>query len=244
MRRPFVAGNWKMNKDRAGALELVHALKAAAGDRTDLDIGVFPPYVYLAAVADAARGCRLLVGAQNLHPAPNGAFTGEVAGPMLRDVGATHVIIGHSERRQYFGETDGTVNAKLKAALGLGLKPIVCVGETLEQRQAGRMEAVVGAQVRGALDGLAADQLGDLVLAYEPVWAIGTGLTATPDQAQEAHAFIRARVADLGTPDLAAALRIQYGGSVKPSNAAGLLGLEDIDDIIRDLDRALEAAAR
>ena len=229
MRRLFIAGNWKMNKDLAGSVELATALKAEVGDRTDLDIGVFPPYVYVPAVAEALRGSRIIVGAQNLHPEPNGAFTAEIAGPMIRDVGATHVLIGHSERRQLFGETDAGVNAKLKAALGCGLKPIVCVGETLDQRQAGDMEAVVGEQLNGALAALAADPLGDLVVAYEPVWAIGTGVTATPEQAQDAHAFIRGVLADRCGAEFAEATRIQYGGSVKPNNAAELLGQADID---------------
>ena len=229
MRRLFIAGNWKMNLDLAGALELVNALKAEVGDDAGVDVGVFPPYVYIPAVATALHGSNIIVGAQNLHPEPKGAFTAEIAGPMILDVGATHVIIGHSERRQYFGETDAGVNTKLKAALGYGLKPIVCIGETLAQREAGQMEEVVSAQVKGALADLAADQLGDLVLAYEPVWAIGTGVTATPDQAQEAHAFIRALLGDLYGDDFAAATRVQYGGSVKPANAADLLDQEDID---------------
>jgi len=229
MRRLFIAGNWKMNKDLAGAVELSAALKAGAGDRTDLDVGVFPPYVYLPAVVDALRGSRIIVGAQNLHPEPKGAFTAEVSGPMILDVGATHVIIGHSERRRLFGETDEGVNLKLKAALGCGLKPIVCIGETLEQREAGSTEQVVAAQLEGALRDLTVEQARGLVLAYEPVWAIGTGVTATPQQAQEVHAFIRSRLVERFTPDVAASVRIQYGGSVKPTNAADLLGQEDID---------------
>jgi len=229
MRRVFVAGNWKMNKDLAGALELVNALKAKVGDNPAMDLGVFPPSVYLPAVVDALKGSPIVVGAQNMHELPAGARTGEISAPMILDVGATHVIIGHSERRQYFAETDAGVNAKLKAAIEAGLKPIVCIGETLEERQAGRMQDVVGTQVAGALAGLDAAQLADLVLAYEPVWAIGTGVSATPEQAQDAHAFIRGRLADLLGTELADATRIQYGGSVKPKNAAELLGKPDID---------------
>ena len=229
MRRLFVAGNWKMNKDLAGAVELATALKAEVGDRTDIDIGVFPPYVYLPAAVEALKGSRVIVGAQNLHPEPKGAFTAEISGPMILDVGATHVIIGHSERRHYFGETDEGVNIKLRAALACGLRPIVCIGETLEQREAGTTEQVVGAQLEGALLDLTVEQAGELVLAYEPVWAIGTGVTATPQQAHDVHAFIRSRLAERFTPDVAASVRIQYGGSVKPANAADLLGQDDID---------------
>jgi triosephosphate isomerase len=229
MRRLFIAGNWKMNLDRAAAVELVTALKDGLGDRDDADVGVFPPYVYLPAVVDALQGGRIVVGAQNLHPEPSGAYTAEIAGPMILDVGATHVIIGHSERRQYFGETDAGVNTKLKAALGYGLQPIVCIGETLEQREGGEMEGVLRTQVTGGLADLTAEQAAGVVLAYEPVWAIGTGVTATPEQAQEAHAFIRSLLADRFDAGTADAMRIQYGGSVKPGNAAELLGCEDID---------------
>ncbi|MFW6158606.1 MAG: triose-phosphate isomerase [Planctomycetota bacterium] len=229
MRRLFIAGNWKMNKDLRGALDLVTALKEEVGDGGDVDVGVFPPFVYLQAVARTLADSPIVVGAQNMHAEPSGAFTGETAGPMILDAGATHVLIGHSERRQYFGETDEGVNTKLKAALGCGLKPVVCVGETLDQREAGDTEAVVRRQVDAALDGLTDDQAADLLLAYEPVWAIGTGKTATPGQAQEVHAFIRSTLAHRFTPAVADGIRIQYGGSVKPDNAADLLGQEDID---------------
>ncbi len=236
MRRPFVAGNWKMNKDLAGALALVKALRcvvneaqgAAAAGSMALDVGVFPPYVYLPAVVEALRGTPVVVGAQNMHCEAEGAFTGEVSGPMLCDVGATHVLIGHSERRQYFGETDELVCAKLRAALGCGLVPIVCVGETLDQRRAGATREVVGGQVRAAVCGLAPERLGEAVFAYEPIWAIGTGVTATPDQAQEVHSFIRSVLAAIAG-DVADTVRIQYGGSVKPSNAAELLSQPDVD---------------
>ncbi len=229
MRRPFIAGNWKMNLDLAGALALVRAIRSAVGTGVGVDVGVFPPFVYLPAVVDALRGSPVVVGAQNLHPEPAGAFTGEVSGPMIRDVGATHVIIGHSERRQYFGETDAGVNARLKAALGCGLKPIVCVGETLAEREAGNTERVVKTQVTGALRDMTPEAMRGVVLAYEPVWAIGTGRTATPAQAQAVHAFIRSILADWFGSGVADVVRIQYGGSVKPSNAAALLGQPDID---------------
>ena len=229
MRRLFVAGNWKMNKDLAGALELVTALKAGVGADCPVDVGVFPPYVYLAAVAEALKGSPVIVGAQNLHPEPSGAFTAEVSGQMILDVGATHVIIGHSERRQIFGETNEGVNIKLKAALACGLKPIVCVGETLEEREAGSTEDIVGTQVAAALDGLTLEQAEGIVLAYEPVWAIGTGVTATPEQAQAVHKFVRSVLAENTSDSVAEAVRIQYGGSVKASNAAELMGQPDID---------------
>jgi triosephosphate isomerase len=218
-----------MNKNLASALALAKALKAEVGACTEVDIGVFPPYLYLPAVVDALRGTHIVVGAQNLHSEPEGAFTGEVSGPMIRDVGATHVLIGHSERRQYFGETDEDVNAKLKAALACGLKPIVCVGETLAQRKAGATEDVVGAQVTAAIRGLTPDAVRSVVVAYEPVWAIGTGVTATPQQAQEAHAFIRSVLASEVADGVANDVRIQYGGSVKPGAAADLLAQPDID---------------
>lgn len=229
MRRLFVAGNWKMNKDLAGALELVSALKAEVSDDTPVDVGVFPPLVYLAAVAEALEGSPVIVGAQNMHAEPDGAFTAEVSGPMILDAGATHVIIGHSERRQLFGETDEGVNAKLKAALACGLKPIVCVGETLEQREAGSTEDVVGTQTAAAIDGLTAEQAEGIVLAYEPVWAIGTGETATPEQANAMHATIRSFLAERFSADMAATTRILYGGSVKPENSKALMAEPEID---------------
>ncbi len=229
MRRLFVAGNWKMNKDLQSGLDLITALKEEVGDDKDVDVGVFPPFVYLQAVARALADSPIVVGAQNMHQEESGAYTGEIAGQMILDVGATHVIIGHSERRQYFGESDQTVNAKLKAALDYGLAPIVCVGETLDQREAGDTEAVVSTQVEAGLAGLTDEQAEQLVLAYEPVWAIGTGKTATPEQAQEVHAMIRSILARTFSSAIAEGIRIQYGGSVKPDNASELLGQADID---------------
>jgi triosephosphate isomerase (TIM) len=229
MRRLFIAGNWKMHMDLASARTLAAELKAAVGNEEAVDVGVCPPFVYLPAVVEALKGSRIVVGAQNLHPEPKGAFTGEISGPMILDVGATHVIIGHSERRQYFGETDAGVNLKLKAALGYGLTPIVCIGETLDERESGRMQSVIETQIRGGLADLTAAQMADVTLAYEPVWAIGTGVTASPEQAQEVHAFIRSLLGEMLGSEVAAATRIQYGGSVKPGNAADLLEQEDID---------------
>jgi len=228
VRRPFIAGNWKMNTDLAGARKLAGELRAALDGHDGADVAVFPPFVYLPAVVEVLRGNRVAVGAQNLHPELKGAFTGEISGPMIRDIGATLVLIGHSERRQLFGETDESVNRKLKAALRDGLRPIVCVGETLDQRRAEQTEQVVRTQVEGGLAGLTEAQAEGLVLAYEPVWAIGTGVNATPAQAQAVHAFIRSLLAARFGP-AADAVRIQYGGSVKPDNAAELLAQPDID---------------
>ncbi len=228
-RIPCIAGNWKMNKTSAEATALVNELKAKLAGVNDVELVVCPPFTSLAATLAAAAGSNLGVGAQNLHWAADGAFTGEISATMLQELAVRYVIIGHSERRQYFGETDDTVNRRLQAALAAKLTPIVCVGETLAQRQAGDTEAVVGVQVREGLKGVAGDQMAKTILAYEPVWAIGTGLTATPEQAQEVHAFIRRLLQDLFGPTVANAVRLQYGGSVKPSNAAELLGQPDID---------------
>jgi triosephosphate isomerase len=228
-RRPLIAGNWKMNGSVASAVTLVDALHMAVGGLTDRDVLVAPPFPYLGLVAERLRGTRILLGAQNLHWEDHGAFTGEVSAPMLRDVGCSHVIIGHSERRQLCGETDAAVARKARAALRHDLTPIVCVGETLEQREAGKTLAVVHAQVRGGVLDLAPDQLPRLVIAYEPVWAIGTGRVATPDQAEEVHAAIRALVAQAAGPAIAAGLRILYGGSVKPDNIDALMRQGDID---------------
>lgn len=235
MRGKFIAGNWKMNLDQGLARSLVSglgsALESVAGK--GVQVGVFPPFTLLAGVARQAAGesagSGLIVGAQDCHAEEKGAYTGEISAAHVRDAGATHVILGHSERRQYFAEDEALLGRKLRAALGQGLKPILCVGEQLKDRDAGRALEVVEAQVRGALAGLSADQLSDLTLAYEPVWAIGTGRTATPEQAVEVHAAIRACVAELLGEPFAARLCIQYGGSVNQDNASTLLGEEEID---------------
>lgn len=222
MRRPLVAGNWKMNGSRA----IVADLLAGLGDvKSSADVVVCPTFVHIAQVIEAA-GSDLQVGAQDCSHMAAGAFTGEVAAPMLADIGCQWVILGHSERRQYHAESDELVAAKLSAAVAAGLGPIVCVGETREQREDGEAESVVARQLAGALEGQA--NLAGLVIAYEPVWAIGTGLTATPEQAQDMHAFIREQLAVTAEVD-AAATRILYGGSVKASNAATLFGRADID---------------
>ena len=230
-RTAIVAGNWKMNLDRAKARELAAAVAARRGEAAAVELVLCPPVLYLetAGAALAAAKSDVGLGAQNVHEKPSGAFTGEVSPPMLLDLGCRYVILGHSERRTLFAETDAVVNAKTKAALAAGLTPIVCVGETLEEREAGRTAAVVTAQVQGSLAGLSAADLEQIVVAYEPVWAIGTGKVATPAQAQEVHALIRSQLASLASPAVAAKVRIQYGGSVKPDNAADLAAQPDID---------------
>jgi triosephosphate isomerase len=228
-RRKIVAGNWKMNLDRAQARSLAEAVAKRSREAGSTDLVLCPPAVYLDAVAAAVANGPVALGGQTVHDKASGAFTGEVAPPMLVDLGCRYVIVGHSERRTLFGETDAIVNAKAKAALAAGLTPIVCVGETLEEREAGHTGDVVTAQVRGSLAGLPPADVAGLVIAYEPVWAIGTGKVATPQQAQEVHALIRRVVGELTSPDVAGRVRIQYGGSVKPDNAADLAAQADID---------------
>lgn len=227
-RKTLIAGNWKMNKTAAEALPLIEGLKAKAAAMAAVDVVVCPPFTTLAAVAKAVAGTPIKVGAQNVHWAASGAFTGEISAAMLAEIPVSYVIIGHSERRQYFGETDATVNQRLLAALAAGLTPIVCVGELLDQREAGQTEAVVGEQIRLGLAGLSAAQLAQTVIAYEPVWAIGTGRTATPQQAQDVHAFIRAQLRQTHGA-VADGVRILYGGSMKKENARELLSQPDID---------------
>lgn len=226
-RRPLIAGNWKMYKTAAQAVALVEALKA--GLSTDHEVLVAPPFTALSAVAPLLRGTPIALGGQDMHWEAEGAFTGEVSPTMLRDVGCSHVIVGHSERRQYFGETDETVGRKAAAAFAHGLTPIVCIGETLAERESSRTMEVVERQLERALRALTPDQASVAVVAYEPVWAIGTGRTATPEQAQEVHAFIRGRVARSHGDPAAALVRILYGGSVKPENVGTLMAQADLD---------------
>ncbi|MBD3314812.1 MAG: triose-phosphate isomerase [Chitinivibrionales bacterium] len=228
-RKKFIAGNWKMNTTIDEAVELAKGVVAAVGDCTDVDIAVCPPYTNLVAVGEAIKGSNIKLGAQDVHWVEKGAFTGKVSCAMLKAVSVEYVIIGHSEQRTYFGETNETVNKKTKAALGAGLKPIVCVGETLDERNDGKMETIVEAQVRGAFEGIERDGALTCTIAYEPVWAIGTGVNATPEQANEAHAFIRRILAEIYDDDFAQSMRIQYGGSMKPGNAKDLLGQSDVD---------------
>ena len=229
MRRKLVAGNWKMNGYGETARGLASSLATERGDVQGADILLCPPFTSLGIVRSAIDGTRIQLGAQNLHHAASGAYTGEISPLMLKEAGCAFVLIGHSERRQYFGETDESVNLKLKAALANGLRPVVCVGETLEQREADQASSVVAGQVNGGLGSLTAAELEPLVLAYEPVWAIGTGRTATPEQAAEMHGVIRSTVAGSLGNELADGLRILYGGSVNAGNAASLLSQEEID---------------
>ena len=229
MRIPIVAGNWKMHKTAAEAAAFIHALRPAAESASDREIVLAPAFTALSAAVRAARGTDIRICAQNLHWAASGAYTGEISAGMLTEIGCTHVIIGHSERRQYFGETDGTVHLRVLAALDAGLTPIVCVGETLEQREAGNTETVLTEQFTAGVGALLPEQFGKLILAYEPVWAIGTGRTATPEIADESHRALRSLAADRFGRSAADGVRILYGGSVKPSNFAGLLAKKDID---------------
>ncbi len=228
-RRKFVCGNWKMHKTQGEARALAREVRAQAdGLASGVDVALAPPFTALAAAGAELQGSRLGLAAQDVHWEARGAFTGEVSAPMLVDAGCRYVIVGHSERRQLFGDTDESVRKKAKAAIGAGLHPIVCVGELLAEREAGRTLEVVGRQVRGALAGLSPDEVGRLTLAYEPVWAIGTGKTATTSQVQEVHQALRAILRELAG-GVADAVRIQYGGSVKPENAAELMSQPDVD---------------
>ena len=229
MRKPFVCGNWKMNTDRKGAVALAQATAKTAGEVRGVEVGVCPPACYLEAVLGAAKGSALAVGGQNMHFEATGAFTGEVAGPMLKELGCRYVILGHSERRHVFGESDELVSKKVHAAFRFGLLPILCVGETIEERKANQTEAVVRRHVTTGMAGLSKDQARQVVIAYEPVWAIGTGLTATPQQAQEVHGYVRGLLAIAYDETLAQQVRIQYGGSVKPDNTFDLMSQKDID---------------
>ena len=224
----LIAGNWKMNLDRAAAVDLAGSIVAAAGEVQSVDLAVFPPSVYLEAVAHRLAGSNIALGAQNVHHETGGAFTGEISTTMLLDLGCRFVILGHSERRHILGETDLDIHRKLRAVLksdagGKRLTPVVCVGEELPDRQAGRTKEVLRRQFEGSLSGLARDEISRLVLAYEPVWAIGTGQVATPGQAEEAHQYLRTLLGKAYDAEIAASVLILYGGSVKPDNAASLL---------------------
>jgi triosephosphate isomerase (TIM) len=228
-RMPFIAGNWKMHGTRSEAVALASALAASVGQTRGREVVLAPPFTALEPVAQTIKGTTIRLAAQNMYWETKGAFTGEVSGPMLREAGCTHVILGHSERRQLFGESNETVNRRLHAALAAGLVPIVCVGETLAEREAEAAMAVIARQVESAFVGLETEQLATFVVAYEPVWAIGTGLTATPAQAQEVHHAIRRQLTVLGQPTTGERVRILYGGSVKPDNIDALMAEPDID---------------
>lgn len=227
-RTAVIAGNWKMNKSRAEAKTLVDELRPLVAN-AGCDVVICTPYLDLEVVATSLEGSNIKVGAQNCHWADHGAFTGEIPAEMLREVGARYVIIGHSERRQYFGETDETVNKRTRAALNAGLKVILCCGELLYERELGIMEEVVGKQLKIALIGVAEEELKNIIIAYEPVWAIGTGVTATADQAEEACAFIRKLIGKLYSDEAAEGVTIQYGGSMNAKNADELLSKENVD---------------
>lgn len=228
-RRLIIAGNWKMNKTVAEALALVTELKRLLAGVKEVEIVVCPPFTALDAVSKAILDSNIRLGAQNMNENNFGAYTGEICAGMLKEFSVRYVILGHSERRQYQKETDELVAKKVRAAHAASLKPIVCVGETLAERESGQTEAVLERQVRGALSGLTPEQMEDTVIAYEPVWAIGTGRNATPEQAQQAHAFIRSLIANMYNEHVARRVRIQYGGSVKPSNARELMSQPDVD---------------
>ncbi len=229
MRRSFIAGNWKLNLTNAEARELASQLVTNLSDVNDRDIVIAPVFTALSTVAETIKNSPIQLAAQNCYPQTTGAFTGEVSPILLQDVGCNYIIIGHSERRQLMGETDNFINQKLLKILEAGIRPILCIGETLQERENNQMLDVLGRQIKGGLDNLTAAQMTDVVIAYEPIWAIGTGKTATNEQAQEAHSFIRGLVREMFNQDVADKIRILYGGSVKPNNVDGLMAQADID---------------
>ena len=227
-RKAVIAGNWKMNMTPSQATALINEMKPLVAG-ADCEVVLCVPFVDIPAAIEAAKGSNIKIGAENVHFKASGAYTGEISADMLKELGVEYVVIGHSERRQYFAETDQTVNLRTLAALGAGLKPIVCVGETLEQRELGYTETLLKYQTKMALTNVTADQLKDVVIAYEPVWAIGTGVTATADQADEGNGFVRAAVAEAYGADVAETVTIQYGGSMNAGNAAELLSMTNVD---------------
>lgn len=229
MRRPFIAGNWKMTQNRASSVALAAGIAKAIESIEGVDVAVCPPFGYIDAVVEATKGSKVKVGAQNCYFEPDGAFTGETSTAMLLDLGCTYVVLGHSERRHILGETDELINKKVKAALAAGLIPILCVGETLPEREGNKTLEVIRTQFNGSLAGISADDMKKIVIAYEPVWAIGTGKTATPEQAEEVHLDLRNILKECYNGEVAETVRIQYGGSVKPDNAAELLSQPNID---------------
>lgn len=229
MRKPMIAGNWKLHKTIGEALDLASALKQETSEVEDIDIVIAPVFTCLAKVAEQLVGSNIALAGQNCYPAPGGAFTGEVSPALLRDAGCRYCIVGHSERRQLFGETDAFINEKVRALLAAGLGVIFCIGETLEEREGDQMYEVLATQVREGLREITAEQMSQVVIAYEPVWAIGTGKTASDQQAEEAHAFVRGLVRGLYSEEVAEDTRILYGGSVKPDNVDGLMAQMDVD---------------
>lgn len=229
MRTPLVVANWKLNKTVGEAVGFASALRNMVSDVNGTETVLAPTFTALSSVASALDGSNIHLSAQDVFWEDNGAFTGEISPTMLKDVGCEYVIIGHSERRQYFGETNEAINRKVKVSLSTSLKPILCVGESLEHREAGRAESVIEDHVRNGIAGISSEAMLLTVIAYEPVWAIGTGVTATPDQAQRAHIFIRSLLSEMYSDELAAEVRIQYGGSVKPDNTSELMAQPDVD---------------
>lgn len=228
-RLPFIAGNWKMNKTVGEAIDYIRKLKFFLSGIQGVEVAVAPPFTALFALSQELRGSFIQLASQNLHWEEKGAFTGEISPQMIKDLECRYVIIGHSERRQYFGETDETVNRKIKSALKHNLRVIFCIGETLEEREDGKTFSVLQRQIEGGLKDLEGKDIENIVIAYEPVWAIGTGRTATPEQAEEAHGFIRERLRSLYSKEISQSIRIQYGGSVTPENIKGLMAKENID---------------
>lgn len=229
MRQYIIAGNWKMNKTVSESVALAQGIVEAVKDIKKTEVVIAPTYLAAAKVADVVKGTNVKLAIQDIHWKDQGAYTGKVSVDMVKEIGAEYIIIGHSEQRQYFHETEETVNLKVKKTLAAGLKPIICIGETLDQRNGGQLETVLTTQVKGAYEGVSAEDAAKTVIAYEPVWAIGTGVVATDEQAEETQKFVRSIVAEIYGADLADALRIQYGGSMKPGNAAGLLAQKNID---------------
>ena len=227
--KPFIAGNWKMYKTIPEAVEMVKALKEASSEQIEAELVVIPPMTVLSEVKKAIEGSQVKLGAQNMYWEDEGAFTGEISAPMLKDAGCEYAVIGHSERRQYFGETDETVNKKIKAALAHNLIPIMCIGESLDEREKGKTIEKVEDQINAGLEGLGKDEISRLIIAYEPIWAIGTGLTATPSQAEEVHIFIREKLAEKYGNETASCAIILYGGSVKPASTYELLKEKNIN---------------
>ncbi|MEE9514549.1 MAG: triose-phosphate isomerase [Candidatus Brocadiales bacterium] len=232
MLRPFIVGNWKMNLTLEESRDLAGSIRDGVKDIKDVDVGVCPPFAFLDGVHSVLKGGSVILGAQNMHWESKGAFTGEVSGDMIKEVGCTHVILGHSERRHVFGETDSMINLKLKAAIARDLMPIFCIGEKLEERESGKTSEVIERQLKAGLEGLSPGDASKLTIAYEPVWAIGTGKNATPAQAQEVHGRIRALLKQSYDEGVSNRIRIQYGGSAKPDNAAELLSQPDINGLL------------
>ena len=232
VKKPFIVGNWKMNLTLSEGVEFAKSLKSKLNRKNETICGICPPFVFLRDICSVLESSGICIAAQNIHSDKNGAYTGEVSAPMIKEIGCTHVLIGHSERRHIFGETDSFINAKIKAALSVNLKPILCVGEKLNEREEGRTEYVIKNQLKEDLKGISADQIKELIIAYEPVWAIGTGRTALPEQANEVHLFVRDCLANEYGRDIANSMCIQYGGSVKPENAGELMAQPAIDGLL------------